>query len=100
MGLSSLILTGFLSDNSSTPLGTISGGRALPVGFSTVVPGGRFLGVPTKRGLGRSSFNSTRSSFLGSSAWVTVRIALSARAAMQSNGGIDRMVHNYHFPAV
>src|SRR5947208_5801661 len=45
-------VTGLFNARFFTPAGAIHGARGLPDGFSAVVPGGMFLGVPVYAGLG------------------------------------------------
>src|SRR5712675_2237927 len=52
MGSLSEDVTGLFSARFFTPAGAVHGARGLPVGFSAVVPGGIFLGVPVYAGLG------------------------------------------------
>jgi hypothetical protein len=60
IGFMSLEVTVFLNDKLVVPRGTRNAGRGLPVGLSTVVPGGIFFGVPVKAGRGREIFKGTR----------------------------------------
>src|SRR5881396_3123366 len=50
-------VTGLFKARFFTPAGAVHGARGFPEGFSAVVPGGMFLGVPVYAGLG--NLNST-----------------------------------------
>src|SRR5437764_15468154 len=72
-------VTGLFKARFFTPAGADHGALGLPEGFSAVVPGGMFFGVPVYAGLG--SLNSTTLLLLLlSSPWHTTANAITAAA--------------------